>query len=174
MTDPLTTLQTDLNTLATVTNGAATATADLTAAQDVLALLADQTVAGKTIAPAVSGVYSAIATAINNDVVGALQAIATALGKLIGSSGFSLSGAASALSALQNALQTAQSLVPGGSSAVASAFASTSQFATLFGNLLQDASDPQGTSDPVGTLNEIALQLGAIATAFTNAAQGNP
>jgi hypothetical protein len=175
MADPLTTLQDDLNTLATADtadpqNGTATAQAPLTAGQQVLSLLADQSLVGSAIGTAVSGLYSAIATAITDDVVKALQAIA---GELNSPSlaGLNVNDAASALSSLQNVLQTAQSLVPGGSSAVASAFASTSQFATLFGNLLQDAGSLAAAAN---TLYEIAQQLEAVAAAFTTASQGNP
>lgn len=175
MADPLTTLQDDLNTLATADtgdpeNGTATAQAPLTAAGEVLSLLADQTLVGATIGSAVSGVYSAIASAITDDVVKALQAIA---GELSSPSmaGLNLNDAASALSSLQNVLQTAQSLVPGGSSGAASALSSTSQFATLFGNLLQDAGSLAAAAN---TLYEIAQQLAAVAAAFTAAAQGNP
>ena len=173
MADPLTTLQDDLNTLATADtgdpqNGTATPQAPLAAAQQVLSLLADQTLVGNTIGSAVSGVYSAIATAVTDDVVKAMQAIA---GELNSPSlaGLNLNDATSALSSLQNVLQTAQSLVPGGSSA--SALASTSQFATLFGNLLQDAGSLAAAAN---SLYEIAQQLAAVAAAFTAAAQGNP
>jgi hypothetical protein len=173
MTDPLTTLQTDLNTLATADtsdppNGTAAAQPPLTAAQQVLSLLADQALVGSAISTSVSGVYSAIATAITDDVVKALQAVAGELNSP-SMAGLNLNDATSALSSLQNALQTAQSLVPGGSSAVASAFASTSQFATLFGNLLQDAGSLAAAAN---TLYEIAQQLEAVAAAFT-AAKGN-
>ena len=173
MADPLTTLMDDLNTLATADtsdpqNGTATPQAPLAAAQQVLSLLADQTLVGNTIGSAVSGVYSAIATAVTDDVVKAMQAIA---GELNSPSlaGLNLNDATSALSSLQNVLQTAQSLVPGGSSA--SALASTSQFATLFGNLLQDADSLAAAAN---SLYEIAQQLAAVAAAFTAAAQGNP
>jgi hypothetical protein len=170
MTDPLTTLQTDLNTLATADtsdppNGTAAAQPPLTAAQQVLSLLADQALVGSAISTSVSGVYSAIATAITDDVVKALQAVAGELNSP-SMAGLNLNDATSALSSLQNA----QSLVPGGSSAVASAFASTSQFATLFGNLLQDAGS---LATAANTLYEIAQQLEAVAAAFT-AAKGNP
>jgi hypothetical protein len=175
MTDPLTTLQGDLDTLATADtsnpqSGTATAQAPLTAAQTVLSLLADQSLVGSTIATAVAGVYNAIAGAITDDVVKALQAIA---GELASPSlaGLNVGDAASALSSLQNVLQTAQSLLPGGSGAAASALASTSQFSTLFSNLLQDAGSVTAASN---TLYEIAQQLAAIAAAFTTAAQGNP
>jgi hypothetical protein len=175
MADPLTTLQDDLNTLATADtadpqNGTATPQAPLTAAQQVLSLLADQTLVGTTIGPAVSSVYNAIATAITDDVVKALQAIAGELNSPA-MAGLNINDATSALSSLQNTLQTAQSLVPGGSSAVASALTSTSQFATLFGNLLQDAGSLAAAAN---TLYEIAQQLGAVAAAFTTAAQGSP
>jgi hypothetical protein len=175
MTDPLQTLQGDLNILATADthdpqNGTAAAQPALTAAGLVLSLLADQSLVGSTIAPAVSSAYGGSATVINDDVVQALQKIALELSTLdLG--GASLSEVASALSALQNALQTAQSLVPGGSSAAASALASTSQFATLFGNLLQDAGTLLAAAD---TLYEIAQQLAAVAATLKTAAQGNP
>lgn len=174
MADPLTTLQDDLTTLAVADtadpqSGSATPQPPLTAAQQVLSLLADHSVVGTTIGPAVSGVYGAIATAITGEAVKALRAIAAELaGPTL--AGISLTDATSALSALQNVLQTAQSLVPGGSSALASAFASTSQFATLFSNLLKDASS---LSAAANTLYEIAQQLEAVAAAFT-AAQGHP
>jgi len=168
MTDPLTTLETDLNTLATVSGGTASATGDLQAAQAILALLVTAT--GSPIGPAVAGFYSAIATALN-DVVEALQAISQKLSSLT-ADGNPVSGsdAASALSALQNALQTAASLVPGASSATASALSATTQFTTLFTNLLTTAGGD--LTQAATTLNDIALQLGAIATAFTNAAAG--
>jgi hypothetical protein len=174
VSDPLTALEHDLTALATpgpLPDGPATPTSALTAAQDILALLADQTLVGSSISGAVSGVYNAIATAITDDVVQALQAIA---GKLADPSmaGVSGSDAAAALSSLQNVLQTAQSLVPGASSSAASALASTSQFATLFGNLLHDAGGDLTTA--ANTLYEIAQQLAAVAAAFTAAAQGNP
>jgi hypothetical protein len=175
MADPLTTLQDDLTTLATAEtgdpqNGTATPQPPLTAAGQVLSLLADQTLVGTTIAPAVSSVYNAIATAITDDVVKALQAIAGELNSP-SMAGLNVNDATSALSSLQNVLQTAQSLVPGGSSAAASALTSTGQFATLFGNLLQDAGSLTAAAN---TLYEIAQQLGAVAAAFTTAAQGNP
>jgi hypothetical protein len=174
MTDPLTTLEGDLTTLAAADtadpqNGTATAQPALTAAQQVLSLLADQTLVGPAIGTAVSGVYSGIATAITDDVVKALQLIAGELTTTL--AGLNVANAASALSSLQNVLQTAQSLVPGGSSAVASAFASTSQFATLFGNLLADAGSVTAAAN---TLYEIAQQLEAVAAAFATASQGNP
>jgi hypothetical protein len=175
MADPLQTLETDLSTLATADtgdpqNGTATAQPALTAAQQVLSLLADQSLVGATIGAAVSGVYTAIAGAITDDVVKALQSVA---GELTSPSmaGVNVGDVTSALSSLQNVLQTAQSLVPGGASAAASALASTSQFATLFGNLLSDAGSLGAAAS---TLYEIAQQLQAIATAFTAAAQGNP
>jgi hypothetical protein len=176
MADPLTTFQDDLNTLATAdtTNpqgGTATPTTALTAAQEVLSLLADQTLVGSGIGAAVSGVYTTIATKITDDVVKALQAIAGELRTNANLANLSIKDATSALSALQNALQTAQSLVPGGSSAVASAFASTTQFATLFANLLQDAGSVAKAAD---TLDEVAQQLDAVANAFKTAASGNP
>jgi hypothetical protein len=175
MTNPLSTLEGDLTTLA-APDGAdpdtkpAQPTPALTAAQEVLSLLADQTLVGSSIGGAVSGVYTTIASAITDDVVDALQKIATELTSTL--AGLDISDAVSALTALQNALQTAQSLVPGGSSAVASAFASTTQFATLFGNLLQVPGTTVG--DAAKTLNTIAQQLVAIAAAFTAAAAGNP
>jgi hypothetical protein len=170
--DPLQTLESDLNTLATVNSGATAAqpTAALTGAQAVLSLLANSEFVGDTIGGAVSGFYDQIAEAIQTDVVATLQAIGGQLSTLdLG--GTSVSDVASALSALQNALQTAQSLMPGSSSAAASAFAATSQFATLFGDLL---SAPDATlADAAKALNDIALQLGAIAKVFTEAA-GTP
>jgi hypothetical protein len=172
MTTPLSSLETDLNTLATLdpTNpetSPAQATSALTAAQDVLSLLADQALVGPSIGGAVSGVYTTIANTISDDVVKTLQAIATELTSP--QLNLNVSDAASALNALQNALQTAQSLVPGGSSAAASALASTSQFATLFGNLLTAEST---VGDAAKKLQDIAQQLAAIATAFTTAAEG--
>jgi hypothetical protein len=178
VSDPLSTLESDLGKLATADtadpqNGTASATSALTAAQDILALLADQSLVGTSIGGAVGDVYTAIASAITDDVVNALQKIAGELDSLastLGTTGGS--DAATALLSLQNVLQTAQSLVPGGSSAAASALAATSQFATLFGNLL---SDVDGHLDQAADkLYEIAQQLTAIATAFTAAAQGNP
>jgi hypothetical protein len=165
MTSPLTTLENDLTTLVTT---AGVAKDPLTAAQDVLSLLADQTLVGSSIGEAVTGVYTTIANTINDDLVSALQGIANELKSL---TSLSVSDATAALGALQNALQTAQSLVPGGSSAVASAFAATAQFATMFGNLLQEAGTVTAAA---GTLDTIALQLGTIATAFSTAAAGNP
>jgi hypothetical protein len=166
MTNPITTLQTDLNTLATVSGTTATPTTALTTAQEVLWLLADPTVVGTDIGPAVSQLYKTIGDAINNDVVVALNGIVNQLDGIL-STATELSDAQSALNALQNALQTAQSLVPGNSSAVASAFASTAQFATLFNSLLS----VPGTdaTQATGTLSNIALQLGAVASAFTTA-----
>jgi hypothetical protein len=168
MTNPLSTLETDLNTLASPTGAPQPV---LTTAQDVLSLLADQTLVGADISGGVALVYNTIANAINSDVVNALNGIAGALSSISIPATVTLTNVASALSSLQNVLQTAQTLVPGGSSAAASALASTSQFATLFGNLLQGASD---VTDAENTLKTIALQLGAIATAFTTAAAGNP
>lgn len=175
MTDVLTTLQGDLNTLAKadITNaesGTAMVQPPLTAATEVLSLLADQSIVGASIGSAVSGVYTALATVLTDDVVKALQAIAAELTNP-SLAGLSVSDATSALSSLQNVLQTASSLVPGGSSAVASAFASTSQFATLFGNLLSDAGS---LAVAATTLYEIAQQLAALADAFTTAAAGTP
>lgn len=168
MADPLTTLQGDLNVLAkpdklNPQGGSATPTQALTVAGEVLSLLADQSLSGSSIGATVTVVYTEIAKAITDDVVNSLKAIAGELASIP-----HLGDAASALLALQNVLQTAQSLVPGGSSAVASALASTSQFATLFGDLLQDP----GTA--ATTLYEIAQQLEAVAAAFTTAAQGKP
>lgn len=167
MTSPLTTLQTDL---ATLVSTAGVAQPALTVSGDVLSLLADTNVVPGAIATAVSGVYQAIGTAISGDVVVALQAIAAELGNISIPSSTSVANVATALNSLQNVLQTAESLVPGGSSAAASALASTSQFATLFGNLL----GVPGTNlaDATTTLNTIALQLGVIATTFTTAAKG--
>lgn len=178
MTDPLTTLQDDLNTLATPRSPYASNTAQaqpaLTAAGEVLSLLADQSIVGNTIGTAASGAYTAIANVINDDVVQALKQIAGHLAS-VSMAGTTVSDVGKALQSLQNVLQTAQSLVPGGSSAVASAFASTTQFATLFGNLLQDAEAAgTGIDGAAQTLYEIAQQLAAIAGAFTTAAQGNP
>jgi hypothetical protein len=173
MTDPLSTLEQDLTTLATPDSGnpqtgTATASSSLTAAQTILSLLADQSLVGASIGGAVAGFYTAIAGAINDDVVKALQAVAQELGTLTVDG----NDAAAALTALQNALQTAGSLVPGGSSAVASALAATNQFTTLFGNLLTDVG---GDLTKAATqLYDIAQQLAAIAAAFTNAAAGNP
>jgi hypothetical protein len=168
MTNPLSTLENDLNTLASPTGAPQPV---LTTAQDVLSLLADHTLVGTDISGGVALVYNTIANAINSDVVNALNGIAGALSSISIPATVTLTDVASALSSLQNVLQTAQTLVPGGSSAAASALASTSQFATLFGNLLQGASD---VTDAENTLKTIALQLGAIATAFTTAAAGNP
>jgi hypothetical protein len=168
MTDPLSTLEQDLDTLATVTGGTATATNALNAAQDILAILADQSIVPANIGQTIAGFYTAIAQVIDTDVVTALKAIATELGSLTVNG----NDAAAALTALQNALQTAGSLVPGGSSTMASALAATTQFTTLLGNLLTDAGGDLTTA--AAKLNDIALQLGAIATAFSNAAAGNP
>ena len=65
MTDVLTTLQGDLNTLAkadttNAASGTATAQPPLTAATEVLSLLADQSIVGASIGSAVSGVYTAL------------------------------------------------------------------------------------------------------------------
>jgi hypothetical protein len=174
VTTPLSDLESDLAKLATPDASnpgtvAATPTSALTAAQDVLSLLADQTVVGSSISGVVSGVYTTIAGAINDDVVKALQGIATALTSTLAS--LDISDATSALSALQNALQTAQSLVPGGSSAVASAFAATTQFTSLFTTLLTSETN---AGDVAQKLDTIAEQFAAIATAFTTAAAGNP
>ena len=84
MTNPLSDLEGDLDKLATPDPSspgtvAATATPALTAAQEVLSLLADQTLVGSSIGGAVSGVYTTIATAITDDVVDALKKIATEL-----------------------------------------------------------------------------------------------
>ena len=166
MTDPLQTLEADLTILASRTGQP---TAALTGAQDVLALLAETSLVGQTTGGAVQSAYKAVASAINTDVVATLQAIAGTLSALSLPASTSVSDVAAALSALQNALQAAQGLVPGGSAATASAFAATSQFATLFGNLLS-APNITTLADAAGTLNVIALQLGAIASAFTNAA----
>jgi hypothetical protein len=168
VTDPLKTFEGDLDKLATP---AGTPQPVLTVAGDVLSLLADTKLVGTPIGGAVSAVYKAIGTAINGDVVTALQAIAEAIATISVPTGVTVTDVASALNSLQNVLQTAQSLVPGGSSAAASALASTSQFATLFGNLLTDAGSVTKAAD---TLNTIALQLGAVGTTFTTAAAGNP
>jgi hypothetical protein len=168
MTSPLSTLEQDLGTLVTT---AGVAKDPLTAAQDVLSLLADQTLVGTDISGGVALVYNTIANAINNDVVSALNGIAGALSSISIPATVTLTDVASALSSLQNVLQTAQTLVPGGSSAAASALASTSQFATLFGNLLQDAGTLLAAAD---TLYEIAQQLAAVAATLKTAAQGNP
>lgn len=175
MTDPLTTLETDLTILATPntphSTGTATETPALAAAKEVLSVLADQSLVGHGIGTAVSGAYSAVATALTDDVVKALQAIAGELTTNASLVSLDITDATKALNALQNALQTAQTLVPGGSSAVASALASTSQFATLFGNLLHDAGSVATAAD---TLYQIAQQLAVIAAAFTTAAAGAP
>lgn len=168
MTNPLTTLENDLGILATT---AGVAQPVLTVAGDVLSLLADKTLMPSEISTAVSGVYNTIATTINNDAVAALNAIAGALGSISNPANLSAADIGSALNSLQNVLQTAQSLVPGGSSAAASALASTSQFATLFGNLLTEAGSVSAAEQQ---LKVIALQLGAIAGAFSTAASGTP
>jgi hypothetical protein len=170
--DPLQTLVTDLGTLATVAGGTATATGALTGARQVLALLATDSIVGQQIGPAVSAFYTAIAAAINDPVVSSIQEISTTLSTLTLPPSTSISDVAAALNVLQNALQAAQSLAPGGSSALTSAFAATSQFATLFQDLLS-APDTTTLADVAKNLNDIALQLGAIATAFTTASQGN-
>lgn len=166
MTTPLSDLQTDLTTLVTPAGAPQPV---LTVAGEVLALLAGNFVPA-AIATVVSDVYRAIGTTINGDVVVALQGIAGNLGSISNTSNVAVTDVANALNSLQNVLQTAQSLVPGGSSAAASALASTSQFATLFGNLLGG----QGTTlkSAADTLNTIALQLGVIASTFTTAANG--
>jgi hypothetical protein len=176
VTNPLGSLEDDLNKLAAAdtTNpqsGTATPTPALTAAGEVLSVLADSSIVGSTIGPTVAGVYTTIAGTITDDVVKALQAIAGALTSNANLAGMNVSDVASALTALQTALQTAQSLVPGSSSAVASALASTTQFATLFGDLLQGAGTVTKASD---TLYEMAQQIQAIAGVFSTAAQGNP
>jgi hypothetical protein len=176
VSDPLSTLESDLTALATPgtdPNAPATATSALTAAQDVLGLLANSgVVQSATITTAVSGVYNAISTAITDDVVTAVQEVATGLRNLestLGTTGGS--DAETALKSLQNVLQTAQSLVPGGSSAAASALAATGQFATLFANLLSDVEGDLGKA--ADQLDIIAQQLIVIATAFSQAATGN-
>jgi hypothetical protein len=166
MTNPLSDLQTDLNTLATP---AGVPQPVLTVAGEVLALLAGSFVPA-AIATVVSDVYRAIGTTINGDVVVALQGIAGNLGSISNTSNVAVTDVANALNSLQNVLQTAQSLVPGASSSAASALASTSQFATLFGNLLAVPNTTLGDAET--TLNTIAAQLGAIATTFTTAANG--
>jgi hypothetical protein len=172
--DPVSTLESDLGKLATPgpdPNGPATPTTALNVTQDLLALLADQSLVGSSISDAVGGVYKAIANAITDDVVAALQKIAENITN-VDLQGLTTTDVGNALASLQNVLQTAQSLVPGGSSAAASALAATSQFATLFGNLLNDA---QGDlTNAANELYNIAQQLTAIATAFSNAAAGNP
>lgn len=172
MTDPLQTLTTDLGQLATLNtanpaSSPAAATAALTAAQEVLSILADANIVGATIGPTIGGFYKAIATVIDDPLVTSLQAIATELESL----NIDTSDAATALTALQGALQTASTLVPGAPAATAQAFAATGQFATLFGSLLQDTDSPKAAAEK---LNEIAQQLTTIADAFNTAAQGNP
>jgi hypothetical protein len=168
VTNPITALQNDLNALTTLQGGSYQQSAALTAAQDVLWLLADQSIVGSDISTAVTNMFNTIATTITTDVAGALNGIATELGKPPLST-LNISDATTALSALQNALQTAQSLVPGGSSAAASALASTSQFATLFDNLLAG-----GVAKAATTLTTIADQLKTVAGAFSTAPAGNP
>jgi hypothetical protein len=168
MTNPITALESDLSKLATLQGGSYQPTAALTAAQDVLWLLADQSIVGTDISTAVTNVFNTIATTITTDVVGALNGIATELGKAPFNT-LNTGDATTALGALQNALQTSQTLAPGASSAAASALASTTQFATLFANLLAG-----GVSQAITTLTTIADQLQTVAGAFSTAPAGNP
>lgn len=168
MTNPLTALETDLGTLATT---AGQAQPVLLVAGDVLSLLADGSVVPPAIASTMSTVYTTIGSTINNDAVAALNEIAGALNTISIPTPLSATDVGTALNSLQNVLQTAQSLVPGGSSAAASALASTSQFATLFGSLLTAAGS---LTAAVQQLQQIAAQLGAIAKTFNTAAAGKP
>jgi hypothetical protein len=169
VTNPLSTLESDLSILVSTTGQPQPV---LNVAGEVLSLLADGNVVPKAIADTVSGVYKTIGDTINNDAVAALTGIVTGLNSVSNPQSISAADVASALTSLQNVLQTAQSLVPGGSSAAASAFASTSQFATLFGSVLAAAN---GSITAAGQqFQQIAEQLGVIASTFTTAAAGNP
>jgi hypothetical protein len=174
VTNPVSTLQTDLDKLATPdtnnpSTGSATPSAALTNAGELLSLLATNSLVGSDISQAVSVMYNAIHDAISNDAVAALQKIAGEIAPNSTLGNLPAGDISDALTSLQNALQTAQSLMPGGSSAAASALASTTQFATLFGNLLSGLGK---VSDASNTIYEIAQQLEQIADTFHTAAAG--
>jgi hypothetical protein len=174
VTNPVTTLENDLNKLATpdtsnASGGTAKPTAALNNAGELLSLLATNSIVGPDISGAVSVMYKAIHDAISNDAVAALQKIAGEIAPNSTLGNLPAGDIADALTSLQNALQTAQSLMPGGSSAAASALASTTQFATLFGNLLAGLAK---VSDAANTIYEIAQQLEQIAGTFQTAAAG--
>ena len=165
MTNPLTTLETDLAALATPASGpniqpggTATSTDVLTS---VTALFSALNGVGDGIGSAIQTVAGDINTALD-DAAEALELIAGKLGDLSSAATSAGTDAATVLSSLQNALTMAQSLLPGGPS-VTGALQSGSQFFEMLSSLLTDITS---ITDATNTLYQIAQELRAIGTAL--------
>lgn len=169
MSNPMSTLETDLAVLATpaaapVTagGGTATATSVLGAVGDLFSAL-DQV--GEGIGPAIHTVAGDINTALVA-AADALDLIAGALGQLSTAATGASTDAATVLASLQNGLSTAQSLLPGGPS-VTGALQSGSQFFGMLSSLLSDPAI-SSIADATTTLYQIAQELRAIGTALSS------
>lgn len=166
MSNPMSTLETDLAILAVPTvppptsgGGTAAATPLLGAVGDLFSTLEG---VGEGIGTAIQTVAGDIDTALGA-AAQALEAIAGTLGTLTQAATQAGSDAATVLASLQNALSTAQSLLPGGQS-VTSALQSGSQFFGMLSSLLTDAGS---IAEATTTLYEIAQQLRAIGHALS-------
>lgn len=157
-TNPLSTLETDLEVLATPSSpftapggGTAVTTPVLATVQELFNLLEGVSAGGTAIKTVADDINTALGGAAD-----ALNVVAGELSKI----GGSISDVTKVLSALQNGLSTAQSLLPGGPS-VTSALQSGSQFFGMLNSLL---SDPAITTieDASTLLFKIAQQLRAI------------
>jgi hypothetical protein len=161
MANPLSTLEQDLEALATPQNDptvgglTGTPTGVLTAIQALLTALEEI----QDIGPAITTLVTDLGTVIGQ-AADAIDTIATQLSNIEAAAGGTIGDVASVMGALQNGLSTAQTLIPG--AANASALQSGSQF---FGMLQQLLSDPAITTIAQANtyLFQIAEQLRTIA-----------
>jgi polyhydroxyalkanoate synthesis regulator phasin len=159
MANPLTELKTDLEILAkpNLGGGGATEQEVLKAVQALFKMLDEIEV----IKPVVEALTTAIDTGFN-EVAGALKTIASHvkdLGQQTGNAGkLTSQEAAEALTALQNALSTASTLIPAGKSVTTVG----GPFLELLSKLLQDVPFEKAAE----TLEEIAQQLEKIGAAL--------
>jgi hypothetical protein len=158
MADPLTELKTDLEILAKPNLGGSAAEQEVLKAVQALFKMLDEI---EVIKPVVEALTTAIDTGFD-EVAGALKAIAghvKELDKQTGNNGpLTSKEAAEALTALQNALSTASTLIPAGKSVNAVG----GPFLALLSKLLQEVSFEKAAE----TLEEIAQQLEKIGQAL--------
>ncbi len=173
MSSPLSTLETDLEVLAKPVEGSGTGAVKWkgsTGSEEpvlaaVKAMFETLEQVGEGIGPAIKTVAGDIGTGLDAGAE-AIDLIAEQLEKVSSAVGGTVADVASVLASLQNALSTAQSLLPGGPS-VTAPLQSGSEF---FGMLQSLLSDPAITSieDAITYLYKIAQELRAVGTALSS------
>ncbi|HXP98603.1 MAG TPA: hypothetical protein VN845_00895 [Solirubrobacteraceae bacterium] len=165
MTNPLSTLETELAVLATPASGPNIQPGGSAVPSEALTAVSALFTALDTVGEGIGEAIKTVAGDINTALDDAAQALELIAGKLEGLSSAATSAgteATTVLNSLQNALSTAQSLLPGGPS-VTGALQSGSQFFEMLGLLLSDISS---ITDATNTLYQIAQELRAIGTAL--------